>query len=141
MENRTSLFFNNKTPLTEEIKKDIYATQKMEDHLIRLLQNNPNIVCTYVITSDGLLRVYPYLDNSTFEADHNFNKDTYYEIALEVKNPQRKPVWTQPYNDWAGRGWIVTCSYPVYVDGKLKAVICNDVTLEFLLCCWIFWLP
>lgn len=131
-ENRTSLFLNNKTPLTEEIKKDIYATQKMEDHLIRLLQNNPNIVCTYMITSDGLLRVYPYLDNSTFEADHNFNKDTYYEIALEEKNPQRKPVWTQPYNDWAGRGWIVTCSYPVYVDGKLKAVVCNDVTLEFL---------
>lgn len=131
-DNMSSIYLSSRIALTEDIKKDIIATEKNEENFARLLKSNANIVCTYVITNDGLLRVYPYLENATFETDHNFNVDTYYEIALEKNNPEHKAVWTKPYNDWAGRGWVVTCTYPIYIDGVFKGVVCSDVTLEFL---------
>lgn len=131
-EGKTSLFVTKKTHIDDEVKKVISLTKNMEDKFINTLNRNDDIVCVYVISKEGVLRVYPYMDIDTFNYDHDFTKDYYFQEASQKNNPSREIVWTEPYYDWADRGWVVTCAYPVYIDDDLSYVVFADVTLNFL---------
>ncbi|WP_160197566.1 ATP-binding protein [Senegalia massiliensis] len=129
---KTSLFITNKTDMNKEVIDQISLTANMEDKFMKTIQRNKDIVCVYAISSEGVLRVYPYMDIGAFSPNHDFIEDYYFEEALEKNNPHRKIIWTKPYYDWAGRGWIVTCVYPVYINNELSYVVFADVTLKFL---------
>lgn len=132
IEGKTSLFVTKKTHVDNEVRKVISLTKNMEDKFIKTLNSNEDIVCVYVISKEGVLRVYPYMDIDAFSYDHDFTKDYYYQEACEKNNPSKEVVWTEPYYDWADRGWVVTCAYPVYIDNDLSYVVFADVTLNFL---------
>jgi signal transduction histidine kinase/HAMP domain-containing protein len=82
----------------------------------------------YFITPDNLMFLTPQTNLDSFGLNHNFDKDIYYDIAKPENNPDRKLLWTQPYTDWLGNGWTITCSYPVYVEDIFLGVLSADVT-------------
>ncbi|WZL74401.1 cache domain-containing protein [Clostridiaceae bacterium 35-E11] len=130
--NTSSIYVNANIPITEKLISQVVATEKLEFNFTRLLEQNQDVVCTYIVTAKGLLRLYPYLNPNLYEVSHDFRQYNYYQIATQKNNPERKAVWTKVYNDWEGRGWVVTCSYPVYINNKLEAVVCTDITVDFL---------
>ena len=82
----------------------------------------------YFITPDDLMFLTPQSSLESFGYDHDFENDIYYDIAKPANNPERKLLWSQPYTDWLGKGWTITCSYPVYVDDIFIGVLSADVT-------------
>ncbi|SHI39721.1 His Kinase A (phospho-acceptor) domain-containing protein [Dethiosulfatibacter aminovorans DSM 17477] len=82
----------------------------------------------YFITPDNLMFLTPQSNLDSFGYDHNFENDIYYSIATPENNPGRQLLWTTPYTDWLGKGWTITCSYPVYVNDEFLGVLSADVT-------------
>ncbi len=57
----------------------------------------------------------------------------FYYLADEKNNPGRGATWiNSPYVDPAGRGWMISCLAPVYVDNELEGVCGLDITVEAL---------
>ncbi len=49
------------------------------------------------------------------------------------KNPERRMVWSNIYRDKVSKGWVVSISTPVDIEGRLVATIGHDVLLEELM--------
>lgn len=126
----SSVFLSRDVALTPEIKKEICITEILDPLLKSIKHNNPVVEWVYITSSNNLLRVYPYLSNDIFDADHKHYKDPFYTIANEENNPERRVVWSSPYYDYAGKGWVLTCSYPVYMDDRLVMVVSLDIALN-----------
>lgn len=95
---------------------------------------NPFRLDAYVILKDGLTRMYP---NWGFAADSpdagrfSPTSGSYYVLATPADNPDRRTVWTPPYEDPAGMGRMVTASAPIYTeDGQFLGVAAVDVLLS-----------
>lgn len=126
---KVSLFINNKVKLTEEIEKQIFYTKLLEGNFKRSINKNLDIVCVYTISKDGVLRVYPNMHETQLNSEYDFRTDHYFKYAIEESSGESKMVWTRPYYDWADRGLVVTCAYPIYSKGNLDYIIFADVTL------------
>ena len=83
-----------------------------------------------MVSNNGFIRVYPYLSNSTFSPDHDQRKDPFYALVIQENTDKPKAVWTKPYYDYGGKGWIITYSHPIYVEKNFKGIVCIDVSLN-----------
>ncbi|MCC6300207.1 MAG: GAF domain-containing protein [Anaerolineales bacterium] len=96
-----------------------------------VLKSNPNIVATYFISAQGPTVYYPNIElAANVPPDFNAQDSVFYALAAPENNPDRKPIWTPPYQDPAGLGLMVTNSIPVYdQSGKFRGVMGADVQL------------
>lgn len=131
-EGKSSIFLPSNIEVTPELAREILNSEKLETPMANILKQTPDITYTYFVTANGLLRVFPYLSNNAFAPDHDQRSDYFYTRAVGENNPEKKAVWTNPYYDYGGNGWIITCSCPFYVNGELGGVVCVDVSLKTL---------
>ncbi len=133
-DNKSSIFLTYNNDLSHNVIKDIINTSKMDKNMKMSKERLPYAECIFYITDYDMIRMYPYDKNDpeNFKFGHDFKKDVYYLIATKEYNPERKPVWTNPYCDYLGKGLVITCSYPVYDDNKMIGVVGIDVGLSEL---------
>lgn len=130
--NTSAIFFPANVPLTEEQIRIINATERLESFFSTMFNRVNYYQWSYIATSDGLLRIYPYSDIDMFEPNHQQNSDPFYVVANKENNPDRQAVWTKPYVDYMGTGWMVSCSSPLYQKDRFWGVACTDVRLDIL---------
>jgi PAS domain S-box-containing protein len=71
------------------------------------------------------MRCYPFIYISSSEWDAR-NRD-YYIDARDKK----ELIWSEPFFDIGGGGWVITCSMPLYdKNGDFFGVQCIDITLD-----------
>lgn len=131
-EENSNIFFSNRQIWKHEYDVDLIATLKLEDKFKTSYQRLPNADYIYVITNYNLIRIYPFAKIDNFEYGHDFSKDVYYNVVDQAKPDNIKPLWTEPYVDYLGNGWVITCSYPVYNKDELKAVVSIDLNISEL---------
>ena len=102
------------------------------DPLLRdITLSNPLIVQAYLNTHDSLNRIWPWIDTAAmFDPAMDIPEFNFYYEADAAHNPARAVVWTDPYVDPAGKGWLVSAIAPVYRDDFLEAVVGADVTID-----------
>jgi signal transduction histidine kinase len=130
-ERKSNIFLPADVSLTPELIKEIKNSEGMEVPMAGIREQTPDVTYTYMVTAKGLLRVFPYLSNEAFDPNHDQRSDYFYTRAV-TENPNGKAVWTNPYYDYGGNGWIITCSSPFYLNGELGGVVCVDVSLKTL---------
>lgn len=126
----SSAYLPEDLPLSSQIIHEINSTEELDIVFKDVMDRNELVEWIYVITNSGFLRVFPYLNNNVLMPDQEMRNEAFYIDAASRSNPKSKVVWTKPYVDYAGKGWIITCSRPLYIDGQLRAVICMDVSLK-----------
>ncbi len=129
---QTSVWFKGKSgSLPEEVMKQIRATESMEKRYKELKKRYDYIKWIYLITAEGVIRVYPRETKAKYPGDSDPREFMAYVLAGPEKNPQRQTVWTEPYKDHQEK-WMVTCSTPLYERGTFLGVQALDITLEEL---------
>ncbi|MDR0853202.1 MAG: sensor histidine kinase, partial [Clostridiales Family XIII bacterium] len=126
----SSIYLPPNIELSEDIEKQIVSTEALVPKMKQILAENSEISCAYVVTKDGLMRVFPYIDNDSFDNNLDQRTESFYTVAAKDNLP-RETRWTKAYYDHAGHGWIVTCSTPYYIDGEFSGVVCLDVALSY----------
>ncbi len=114
---------------------------KRNDHLNLLLSLAPALRTSYESDSHivwsyflgrNLLMIYPWEHSD----DLGMNPNSYYEGYLEhlrlFASRKQEVVWTEPYNDKAGKGWVVSALFPVFVKSAYYGAFMLDVSLEGL---------
>lgn len=127
----SNIHYSYNKDITQKEISDIINTEKLELQFEKCFERIPSAEWVYIITKDNMIRMYPaFSDNvSKFDYGHNFKEDVYYYMADETNNPDRKPIWTNPYVDFLGKGLMITCSYPVYKNNEMIGVACIDIGL------------
>lgn len=131
--NYSAVFLPNNIDITKDVIREINITENMDPIFNKTLEQEEMLKWVYVATTNEFLRVLPFYTVDAFDNEHWQTEDTFYKIANEQNNPERKSVWTSPYVDYLGTGWTMTCSHPVY-DSKdnFFGVLCSDVNIEEL---------
>ena len=126
-----AVFVSGAVPVDPAQIDTVHRSAALDPLLAQIVVDNELVVQAYLATRASLCRVYPYFDvHARLPAgmvvpDYNF----FYEADAE-HNPTRGIVWTKPYLDPAGQGWIVSVVAPVYLEDTLVAVAGLDITLE-----------
>jgi len=128
----SSLYYSSKTTIGKKKREKISFTENMDITFKTLTDTHSFIVAMYFNSYDNMNRLYPYINevynqygSSIVMQDYNF-----YYLADEKHNPQKKSVWTEPYLDPAGQGWMISCVTPIYNGGFLEGVSGIDITIE-----------
>jgi signal transduction histidine kinase/HAMP domain-containing protein len=130
---KSNVFFPSNKELTPKIINQIIQTEELDTIFAFIKKKNPEIVWIYFTTEDGMMRIFPHASNDAYPQNHDQRNDPFFTVANPLENPGRKTVWTKPYNDFLGKGWMVTCSSPVYDSGGVfRGVVCTDILLETL---------
>lgn len=114
-----------------QARRELALTSHLDSWLTTTQGVNPFRLDAYVILKDGLTRLYPNWGVPA-EAGPGFNPTTssFYLLAAPPSNPNRRTVWTPPYDDPAGMGRMVTASGPIYsAGGEFLGVASVDVLL------------
>ncbi len=138
--NESNTGANSFVKLTPEFTERLSRSKYLEPLFRQTMQMNDNISAIYFILPDSAWRIYPAvnlqqeIDGDFFSTSTAITSYPFYQMALPSKNPSRKAVWTDPYLDITHRGWMFTCSVPVYSkDNTLLGVISADVTIDNLI--------
>lgn len=96
------------------------------------VEHNELIIQAYFNAFDNLCRAYPFIPVSpeVFGGNLDFTVYNFYYMADAKHNLDKGVVWTEPYFDPAGRGWIVSAIAPIYNNEFLEGVTGVDVTLD-----------
>jgi Mg-chelatase subunit ChlD/HAMP domain-containing protein len=118
----------NKTVLFDHMFKPVYD------------KNQPNVVLVWMVREGGLTNSYssPPLDYGQMLADGDLTDDwdedaeDYVTLANQLKNPSKDIIWTEPYFDTVGNGWLISCLGPIYEGNKFIGDVGIDITLDVL---------
>lgn len=125
-----SIYIPDTSDISKEVQFDINLSNELYPNLVNAYENSNQQGWIYVITKNDLLTIYPNTNLESFGANHKFENDIYYYIANPSNNPGRETVWTAPYYDWLGQGWMITCTSPVYINDQFYGIAAIDITLE-----------
>ncbi len=114
-----------------ELIKSINFTEVFDEAFSSILESE-EVTWAYITTEENALRCSPYkVLGNRFSNNHNQRMDIFYTSANESNNPERRIVWTEPYMDYLGTGWTITCSMPIYdCNDKFFGVVSLDISIK-----------
>jgi len=124
----SAIFLSNQTPLDDEIKKIILATEGCFEDYAKGIKGT--VFNMYLITKQHLIRIYPKDWSLEIEPDHNFQKDEFYYIGDPQHNPEREARWSQVYYDSIWKHWMTSLIIPVYIKDEFLGIIGHDIILD-----------
>ncbi|MBX3038222.1 MAG: GAF domain-containing protein [Anaerolineales bacterium] len=125
-----SIFIPNTVTVDEEMLADINTSIYLDFLAPNFLEVNPQVVAVYYISAIGYTIYYPNTNLAqNVPPDFDPRTEAFYTIATPERNPDGLPQLTNPYQDPAGAGEIVTLSVPVYNSGEFKGVMGADIAL------------
>ncbi len=127
-----AVFIPNTISLTDDLLQEMNLNIYLDFTVPAVLRSSPDMVALYFISEQGVTLYYPNIELAKI-APPGFDPRTqsYYLAGLPQNNPDKKPVWGEPYQDTAGAGLIVTASIPVYDHmNNFKGVLGADMQLE-----------
>ena len=110
-------------------KNFVRITEYLDLVLQPLVENNPCILFSYIISKRGMTRGYPWKDFSVLPPGFDPTQHSFFYIADEKHNRRRRVKWTEPYLCPLIKTWMVTCSAPVWNHSRFIGVIGIDFNL------------
>jgi hypothetical protein len=132
---KSSLYFHTSGQDMSAVHEMILLTNPLDEEFNKVIKKFPTVSQVYFNSKVQLNRLFPPYDvNAMLEPNLDVTSFNFYYEADEINNPSKGPEWVdEMYIDPVGRGWMVTLTQPVYVDGDLKMVLGFDITLNDIL--------
>lgn len=135
----TDLYLPPGVSLSGRVLKDVTESQILESYFVslftnyegRLIEEAFRPIAIFYLSVDGVTRYYPPLkappDISVLQ-----NVSALHRALGPEQNPDELTIWTAPYQDESGRGFVLTAYTPVYDETGYRGVIGVDVSLAML---------
>lgn len=126
----SAVFYSGIVPVGEAEKQKVWRSVVLDPLIRSIKRTDPLIQQLYFNTYDSYNRIYPYFDVvGIYPPKMDIPSYNFYYEADATHNPDRNVVWTDPYVDPAGSGWMVSAIAPSYGPDRLEAVVGIDVTI------------
>ncbi len=110
-------------------------TIKLTESMIPLiLEANPEIIAIYFGGTSKETIYYPNIDLANIvPPEFDVTQRPWFVEAAPSQNPDRNVIWSEPYQDAALNGLVVTSSIPVYDENnKFRGVTAMDIQLNII---------
>jgi signal transduction histidine kinase len=135
----SNVFAGSEFELNERTMKEVHLTEYLDPVMRSVYEGDENIAYVYFTSVSRFARGYPWFDaeavvtGGTLPPDLRLDEHPIFFLAGPALNPEKRAIWSEVYIDVTGRGFMVTCSCPVYtVSGRFAGVVGVDVTVERL---------
>lgn len=111
----------------------IAATESLDLLMKPLAEREERMLLAWMVHRNGVTRAYPWRNFGQMPRNRDITSWPFYYLADPSHNPGKKVLFTPAYLDPLSREWMISCLFPVYVNGQFEATIGIDLTIEFLL--------
>ncbi len=117
--------------LTEKERKQLSVLLEVAPILQTAYHDSPHITWSYFLSRDFLM-MYPWVSSEEFRISNQVVQGTYakYERIFASRFYENTIVWSQPYEDSAGKGKIISALMPIYHRSQYIGAFIFDITLE-----------
>lgn len=129
LEKGSSVFLPKNQKIDEKMISMIMQSEKLDVQFRQAAKNIPYISWQAIPMLNGFLRVYPYSEMNMYSSEHMQLNDPFYIEALK-QSSSKKSIWSEPYLDFMGTGWCITCTHPIYVNDEVIGFTSIDVNFE-----------
>ncbi|MFF2875814.1 diguanylate cyclase [Gottfriedia sp. NPDC057991] len=112
--------------------KEILLADRLNNYFSEIYSSYPDITWIYYTSISGFNNLYPFVPSNEFKFSKDLLKEESTTLGTIETNPYRKPYWSRPYLDKAGKGMMVTVSSPVDYKQRYVGSISIDITFENL---------
>ncbi len=126
-----SVFIPSTVLLTDAIIADLNTTARIDVNAYGVLKKYSSAIAVYYLTTSGITTYYPNIGiANVVPADFDITTQNFFTVATPENNPEKIYRWTNPYQDPAGNGLVVTVSSPVYINNRFTGVMAADLKLK-----------
>jgi len=106
------------------------ASEALVDDFRTLRRQYPFVTYFYVVAR-SFMRIYPRVDLAgAYGPDFEPSRLGLFQLVGSVDATHRRVLWTVPYPDVTGQGWVLTAAAPFYgPDGTYQGLVAADITL------------
>jgi len=127
-----SIFIPAKDNLTVALASELNTIKYTEASVPIILESNPEIIAIYFGGLAGETIYYPNIDLANIvPPDFDVKQRPWFINAAPAQNPKNQVVWSDPYQDAALHGLVVTSSVPVFEpESRFRGVAAMDIKLN-----------
>lgn len=101
------------------------------DSTLRAAMNNfPELKWVYYTSANGFVFVAPSVAVEKFRFSYDLYKKEFWLSAAPQQNPTKASVISDVYVDAAGKGLMITCSEPIWINDTFYGVVSLDIGLD-----------
>ncbi|HAF30483.1 MAG TPA: hypothetical protein DCG75_15685 [Bacteroidales bacterium] len=129
---QSAVYYPANRTITDELKKTIVNSESLDTLFSNSIAKIPLLSQVYFLDTNSFLRIYPYIDVVNY-LKNSVDLRNLIAYQTSYKNPfiQDKAYWAnQPFADPYGRGWIISCTEPVYYRDQFMGILSGDITLR-----------
>lgn len=115
-------------PVADEMTMAIGLTPLMR----AIKERSSDVPWVQYASARQFMFIFPYRGSESFYFNVDLLKREYFARATPQANPQRGIFWSQPYEDAAGQGTIVTVTQPIYQGDAFLGSASIDFKVESL---------
>jgi diguanylate cyclase (GGDEF)-like protein len=109
---------------------EVSAALTLDSIFRTALTNLPELKWVYYTSVNGFIFVAPSVGVDGFQFNNDLYKKEFWISAAPKQNPARMMVISDVYEDAAGKGLMVTCSEPVWLDNTFYGIVSLDIGLD-----------
>jgi hypothetical protein len=123
------LYRSNMTNISSSMLYNINRTMHSDEILVHSYKNyKSDFVAVYTGFNDGLFLSYPGVGTQNTDPSRKYNPRVrgWYTSAMSNNDL----IYTNPYKDFNGKGWMITMAKKVQINGIVKAVAAADILIS-----------
>ncbi|UPM56361.1 diguanylate cyclase [Gottfriedia acidiceleris] len=118
---------------TSELKiRELNLADHLNPFFVSIYERFPNISWLYYTSESGFNNLYPFVPSKLYTFKKESLNNDYWKLGSFKQNKTRKPYWSTPYVDRAGKGMMATVSAPIDYKGNYIGSVSLDMTVHQL---------
>jgi len=109
---------------------EVSAALTLDSTFRTAMTNLPELKWVYYTSTNGFIFVAPSVGVEGFQFRHDLYKKEFWLSAAPQQNPAKTMVISDVYEDAAGKGLMITCSEPVWLNNTFYGVVSLDIGLD-----------
>lgn len=94
------------------------------------MRSFPELKWVYYMSANGFVFIAPSVGIEEFRFSYDLYKKEFWLSAAPSGNPTRSSVISDVYEDAAGKGLMITCSEPIWINDTFYGVVSLDIGLD-----------
>ena len=119
-------------PPSEAIQREIRAALAMNVQIHSRHADDEEILWSYYLSASGFIFITPPVSFETFHFKPELYARRNWIEAIPATNSERRIILAGPYEDEAGKGWVVSIAAPVYAGEKFLGIVAEDIHVAAL---------
>lgn len=119
-------------PPSPQLERELHAALALDAQMIPALDLAQEVVWLYYQSVHEFIYIAPKVAAQEFHFTAQLYESGYWLEGAAEHNPARRMILKGPYEDMAGKGWIMTFAQPVYDGDRLLGMVGLDLSVNTL---------